>query len=342
MSRTRVGIIGAGNIFDFHYRGIEANPEYELIGICDASPERLRERLGQHNVKGYSDYHDLLAESPDLVAICVPHHLHYPVTLDALAAGCHCLIEKPFAVSMPDARGMLDAATRAKKVLMVADGAYWMPAHRLAHMVTQEGRLGRFLFGGVRSYRFYFQESRPSWFLRSESSGGGMFINLGVHRIAAVRCILGDDPEEKKVLASVHRMRPDSDIEAAAKVFVAYRGGQAVSYEEAGYAVPPKDYNYDFHMVFEKGIMRIMHDDFLVSDHDGKTKRYEAQREEFPYKPLYREALKAIHGDTDYYPTALHGIKDARIALAAYASEKQGTTIDLGDEEWKLEAPPVS
>lgn len=337
MKKVTIGLIGIGDILSSHLDALKANPEYKLTSICRRSAERLNVQADELGVKGFTDYRDLLADRPDVVLISLPHSLHYPAALDAVDAGCHVLIEKPAAVSVTEVNGLIAAAGKAGRAIVVTESGYWLPANRTAREIVRNGVLGRLLFGNFTSHRFYFTESRPPWFLKSASSGGGQFMNVGLHRIAAVRCIVGDAYEEVSVTASVHRIHPEYDIESATQAMVTYAGGEAVTYEECGYFRPPAELPAGLHFVFEKGILGVAAGDVWTSDRDGNVTHHDlvAGPEGGSYGAIYREMLKAMAG-RDHYPTIRHGAKDVRVAAAAYASAETRATIDLNDDAWRL------
>jgi phthalate 4,5-cis-dihydrodiol dehydrogenase len=335
-SKVTIGLIGVGDIVDCHLNAIKANPRYKLMGICRRSADKLKRQSVELGVKGYVDYRDMLIDKPDVVLISLPHNLHYQTALDAFVANCHILVEKPIAVSMEEVNGIIAASKKAGKAIVVTENSYWLSGFRTAREIVHSGQLGELLFGNFTNHRFYFTGSRPDWFLKSETSGGGQFMNIGVHRTSGIRCIIGDDYEEVSVTASVHRIHPEYDIEAATKVLVMYANGQALTYEECGYFQPPAEFvPQDVHFVFEKGMLGVTNDYIWTSDKDGNVIRHELIAEPYggAYGAIYSQMLKAIDGHK-HYPTVCHGAKDVRIALAAYASAEQKKIIDLRDTEW--------
>lgn len=337
MAKLKIGLIGVGNILTSHINALKANPRYELAGICRRSAEKLQAQARELGVKGYTDYHDMLDDGYDVVLLSLPHHMHYKATLEAISAGCHCLVEKPLAITVEELNGMIRASESAGKAIMITESAYGDPGNRTARQIVQSGKLGKFLFGNLTNHRFYFNPDRPGWFLKSETSGGGQFMNIGVHRIAAVRCVLGDELTEASVTASVHRIHPQHDIESATKALILYAGGEAMSYEEFGYFQPPDHLPRGLHFVFSEGMLGVAGDHVWTSDKDGKVTRCEFTFDPpgGPYGEIYSQMLRAIDAE-EHYPTVRHGAWDVRTALAAYASADQRKAIDLSDAQWSI------
>jgi UDP-N-acetylglucosamine 3-dehydrogenase len=126
MDMLRAAIIGAGRprrtegctgfgMAHFHAAGFKAAEDCDLIAVADIKPENAQAFADEHpGVTPYFDYKEMLrAEKPDIVAICLWDHLHYPVTLDCIEAGVkaiHC--EKPMAPTFGESRRMVEAADR--------------------------------------------------------------------------------------------------------------------------------------------------------------------------------------------------------------------------------------
>ena len=103
------------------------------------------------DVTAYSDYHDLLSDPDiDLVDICLPTDQHEQVTLEALAAGKHVLVEKPIAVDLDAARRMVDAAAAADRLLMVAQVLPFFPEFSYVRNLAESGEHGQLLAAHFR------------------------------------------------------------------------------------------------------------------------------------------------------------------------------------------------
>ena len=125
---TKIGIVGIGFMGMIHYYAIQRITGAEVVAICTRDPKKLAgdwtgiqgnfgPRGGMEdlsNVRKYSEIDELLAdEEVELVDICLPTHLHKPVSMASLEAGKHTLVEKPISISMTMPTNSLNSRTRS-------------------------------------------------------------------------------------------------------------------------------------------------------------------------------------------------------------------------------------
>jgi predicted dehydrogenase len=103
--RLTLGVIGAGAWAAFaHIPAFLRRPEIVPLIVNRRDPvqlEALRERFGFE--RATTDWREVIAARPDIVALTGPAHLRAEQALAALEAGCHILAEKPFTVEPADA-----------------------------------------------------------------------------------------------------------------------------------------------------------------------------------------------------------------------------------------------
>ena len=329
-----LGMIGLGAIFEHHLAAISQQKDLRLAVVCDRDESRLRERSQQHGCSAYSDYRELLAEPPDAVVVALPHGLHCEAALAAIEAGCHVLVEKPMATNVGDCRRMLAAAAAAGRYLNVAEAASYHSGALKTGRRFRGGELGRFHCGHIDNVRFYFHDGRPAWFLDPAMSGGGMFANLGLHRLAMTRASLpGLTPAS--VSAAVSHM-PEHPVEACTSAIVRYAEGGAMHFEEIGYFPKPPWWPIGSYFVFEEGMVAFDNTTWRMMTRDGRQ-----LEESFPlwksnYSYAYEDLLRAVRGEPIRGPGALEYAADTVIAQAAYASSESGREIDLTGPQWSL------
>jgi len=135
---VKVGVIGIGNMGWHHARVLSLLKDAELIGVADLDEERGNLAMDQFNCNWVKDYKDLLNEV-EAVCIAVPTLFHHEVGIECLNSGKHVLIEKPIAANKEEASSLINAATKAKKLLQVGHIERFNPAFReLTKVVANE------------------------------------------------------------------------------------------------------------------------------------------------------------------------------------------------------------
>ncbi len=121
MKSIRLAIIGTGGMANAHAGRFSKMPGVRLVACADLQRERVEAFAAKWNIPGaYTDYKALLAaEQLDGVSVVASDRVHAPIALAALKAGLHVLCEKPLATTVPEARAMLAAARRSRRIHMV-------------------------------------------------------------------------------------------------------------------------------------------------------------------------------------------------------------------------------
>lgn len=149
--RTRVGVIGVGNIGTRHLQR-RLLPMMRQDGILDVvaasdiydrAKFRARELIGLSDRDVHHAYEDLLArDDVDAVVIATPDHWHARMAIDAMRAGKDVYLEKPMSRTIAEARAIAAAARETGRILQV--GSQWVsdPAYREARDMIRSGLTG--------------------------------------------------------------------------------------------------------------------------------------------------------------------------------------------------------
>ncbi|MBV8567204.1 MAG: Gfo/Idh/MocA family oxidoreductase [Methylobacteriaceae bacterium] len=143
--RARIGIIGAGWWAALnHIPAVRQHPDAELAAVCRLGDDELQKLLHTFDILyGSQDYRRMLAEVPlDGVIIASPHIAHAEHARAALEAGCHVLVEKPFATSAQDARALRSLAAERSRGLMVPHAWNYKSYAATARGFVADGRIG--------------------------------------------------------------------------------------------------------------------------------------------------------------------------------------------------------
>jgi len=123
----RFGVIGAGKIGTFHTRTLAKMQGVTLVGVCDPDSMRAQKLAWEHNCTPYTKPEELIGQV-DAVIVAAPTPLHHKIGMYCLENGVHTLVEKPIAVTMEEARDLIQAAKRNKLVLQVGHVERFNPA----------------------------------------------------------------------------------------------------------------------------------------------------------------------------------------------------------------------
>lgn len=202
MSRKlRVGIVGAGRIFDLHHGGYADNPDAELAWVCDSDPELLRRRQAElPHVKVSTDFDDLLKDGLDLIEILTPHPLHESMAQRAMQAGAHVSVQKPMSMTVESCDAMIAAAAQTGRHLKLFENFVFYPPLLKARELLLAGAIGDPISLrikvtiGDRSQGWHVPATASAWRqeLRTAGMGGPLVFDHGHHVLAVALWLFGD------------------------------------------------------------------------------------------------------------------------------------------------------
>jgi len=214
----RIGVVGLG-IGTTHLRRYMIHPQAQVVAACDADTERLQNRADEFGIEGlYTSFDDMLAKADlDVCSICTPNFLHAAMTVKALKAGAHVLIEKPMAMNASEAREMIRCAEKCGKRLMVSFNQRFEKQHWALKAQIDSGALGEPYYGRTVWHRHRNVPRLGGWFTDKKQSGGGPLIDLGVHRLDLALWLMGHPEPDWVVGGAFHKLMKDIAREAGEK-----------------------------------------------------------------------------------------------------------------------------
>ncbi len=202
----RVGIIGTGRISDLHALEYLRDPEARIVALCDRNTDQARARAlawGIPDAVIEADVDALLARADvDLVEILLPHHLHLPVALKAMAAGKIVSLQKPMCLTLDEADALVSAAEAHDRPVKIFENFIFYPPVLKARALIEEGAIGTPLSIRIKSNP---AQSATAWVVPAEanawrqdkghSGGGPLVFDDGHHKFALAWHFMGN-PEE--------------------------------------------------------------------------------------------------------------------------------------------------
>ncbi|GAA4313607.1 oxidoreductase [Nibribacter koreensis] len=207
----RVGLIGygmAGQVF--HAPFVDAVDGLELTRIRESRDENIRlanDRYPKAVVT--SNVQDIFNDDNiDLVIVAVPNSAHYSLAKEALLAGKHVVVEKPFTVTSAEADELIDLSKAQGKMLTVYHNRRWDSDFKtIQKLVKQE------LLGNLVEYRAHFDRFRnairPNTWKEEAVPGTTILYDLGSHLIDQALTLFG---MPKAVFADIRTQREGSQI----------------------------------------------------------------------------------------------------------------------------------
>ena len=178
----RVAFLGCGSITRVHSRHLKALTGVVLPSYASrdaAKADVYRREFG--GAASYGSYADAI-NSPDIdaVVVAVPPKHHLDLTLQALAAGKHVLVEKPAFPRTEDYLAVIDARDLADRVVLVGENDHYKPLAVCLRRLLAEGAIGEMVFGHFVSIAKRLKTS-DDWRNDEAMAGGDAFFEEGIH-----------------------------------------------------------------------------------------------------------------------------------------------------------------
>jgi predicted dehydrogenase len=178
----RIAFLGCGFITRVHSRHLKA-----LRGVIEpsyASRDEARAAAFCAQYGGacsYRDYAAAIADPKvDALVIAVPPSFHLDLTLQALAAGKHVLVEKPAFPNMEGYRAVLDARNRARRVVLIGENDHYKPLAVRLRRLLADGAIGDLLFAHFTTIAHRLKTA-DDWRNDEAMAGGDAFFEEGIH-----------------------------------------------------------------------------------------------------------------------------------------------------------------
>lgn len=202
LRKVGIGLLGCGFIGRVHanaYLKIPFSfpdpPAYpEPVALCDMVD--AAEKAASMKFLGcYTDWRKMAADPRiKIFDNCTPDNMHAEPTIGAAENGKHVICEKPLAMTVADAKAMLDAVQKAGVKHMVCHNYRFIPAVRLAFELIQKGLIGEiYQFRGCYQQQIGHDPDAPienAWYASGTKSG--VLLGIGSHVIDIARFLVGE------------------------------------------------------------------------------------------------------------------------------------------------------
>ena len=228
---VRVAIVGTGAIAQVaHLPVLRKMRGVDVVALCDIDRAKARALADRFDVPDvYTDLEDLFTGSaPDAIVISTPSLLHQPYVLEAIAAGVDVLCERPLALTTRGVQTILEAASLAKRKVIVANNHRFRSDVQALDRFLRGGELGTLT--GFRAGAYTQHGTVSGWRLNRAESGGGALFDLGLS-LVDLALWLADYAQPQRVWAHVNRPRGQNAVEEAALLTLECANGMACTFD---------------------------------------------------------------------------------------------------------------
>ncbi|GAA1446957.1 Gfo/Idh/MocA family protein [Leifsonia poae] len=297
-----VAIVGAGRMGDAHATA------WAALGVpirAVVSPRRRPALAAAPDARWATTLDDVLADPRvTIVSICTPTPSHASLAIRALEAGRHVLLEKPIALTVPDARAVADAAERAAGILMVAHVVRFFRGYaELAERVAA-GSVGE-----VRAVRATRLSAAPTWasWLEDDEQSGGMVVDFAIHDFDQANLLLGAPVAVRSIRVGAAAGAGESAFGEPVATTIEYAGGGVAQVLSAADLPEGFAFGSTLDVVGSDGV------DAVVGDGGD------------PFVEQARYFLRCVETGSEPFRSPVTGAVDAlRVALAARRSLRSG------------------
>lgn len=314
---------------------IARHPDCRIAAVISTSAERAASFARATGAdRACTELEDALDDAVQAVYISTTNELHTEQTIACLRAGKHVLCEKPLALSMRDARAILEAAAKGGAVLAVnhhlraADGLIRLRT-MLAAGVIGKPRLMRSL------HRCFVRPARRGgWRMTDPTRGAGVILDLTVHTADAVRFVTG-----REVASICGHAVPGgfgrSGIEGAVVGTMKMDDELLVSFGDS-YSRLPALSRLELHgeegCLCAHGVLEGSPRAGLAFHRDERLVTLDVPCD--PYRRTVARFADAIRGDGEPAATGVDGLRSLEVALALRTAVAEGRSITVAHAGW--------
>jgi scyllo-inositol 2-dehydrogenase (NADP+) len=171
----------------FHLPLIEAHRGFEVVSIW----QRNSDKPVRHGYPVAQDFEDIVRDgSVQLVIVNTPNETHFPFAAQALKAGKHVIVEKPFTVTVNEADQLIALAQKYNQILTVFQNRRWDADFLTVRKIIESKLVGKLVACEIHYDRFRNYIEPDTW-KEEAKPGTGILYNLGSHLLDQVVVLFG-------------------------------------------------------------------------------------------------------------------------------------------------------
>ncbi|MFI6133396.1 Gfo/Idh/MocA family protein [Micromonospora sp. NPDC051141] len=184
----RFGLFGTGHwAAETHAAAIDAHPRARLAGVWGRDPAKAEALATRHGVPAFTDV-DALLDAVDAVAVALPPDVQADIAVRAATAGRHLLLDKPLALSLPDADRVVAAAEASGVASVVFFTQRFHP--NVTGVLASAAAAGGWQHARGTMFASIYQPGNPYGDSRWRRDRGALW-DIGPHALSLILPVLG-------------------------------------------------------------------------------------------------------------------------------------------------------
>ena len=347
---VKFAVVGIGNMGFSHVNNIRRTKDCILTAVCDINPAqfcKLSDGI-RKEIKCYIRSEECFRdENVDAVLIATPHYFHVPLSIEAMRAGKHVLVEKPIAVHKKDAECLLrEAAEHPKLVKTIMFNQRTLHVHKKLKQLIDSGELGTLrrinwiVTDWFRPQHYYDSgDWRASW----RGEGGGVLLNQCPHQLDLMQWFFGMPSKVRAAvkLGKYHNIEVEDEVNA----YLEYADGKTANFISSTGEAPGIN---RLEISSEKGLLTLEKGQLFFRRNEVETSEYSRTSKTFFTAPdcweckipvktggiIGHEAIidnmvQTILGKSELIAPLEEGIRGLELGNAMLYSGLNETTVDL-------------
>lgn len=328
----RWGLIGASDVAATRMIPAMRRLGHEVVGVASGSADWAAAYADRNGIPASGSVADVIArDDVEAVYISSTNEHHRAHTELAAAAGKHVLCEKPLALSVEDARAMLDACERAGVTLATNHHLPGSGVHRTIRNLVAGGAVGRVL--GVRVFHAVSLPARLQGWRLGSRTGGGVALDITCHDASVLNPLVGELPVDVVALAASQGPW-GAAAEDALMAVLRYADGTLVqthdaftiAYASTGLQVLGSEGSIESSGAMDQEPIGTI----LLRDASGEREVEPADRRDL-YDVNVDAFAAAVRGEGTPTATGLDGLRAVQVALAVRAAAESGRRVSITD-----------
>ena len=190
MKTMNIGLVGVGGMGSVHYANYKEIEGCRVAAVCGSS-KRAKETAEKWGIPCYPTIREMVENCDiDIVDICTPTYLHHDMVMESLDCGKDTICEKPIALSLKDAKEMLDKAEQQGCMLYIAQVLQFTKEVEILHRTVESGVYGKPLDACFERLSACPRWAKDGW-LFDVNKSGLLPYDLHIHDLDVIVSVFG-------------------------------------------------------------------------------------------------------------------------------------------------------